>query len=66
MLDNREEFMTFNHRGKALNRRAAGKKSLNFTVTLGAADRTLSDKDESKFLSKVRKNAEQIGAELRG
>ena len=43
-----------------------GKKSLNFTVTLGAADRTLSDKDESKFLSKVRKNAEQIGAELRG
>ena len=44
----------------------AGKKSLNFTVTLGADDRTLSDKDESKFLEKVRKNAEQIGAELRG
>ena len=43
-----------------------GKKSLNFTVTLGANDRTLSDKDESKFLDKVRKNAEQIGAELRG
>ena len=43
-----------------------GKKSLNFTVTLGAADRTLSDKDESKFLDKVRKNAAQIGAELRG
>eukprot|EP00505_MAST-04D_sp_SCG-Rhode-Island_P005511 Stramenopile-MAST_4_protein_5511 len=29
VLDNREEFMTFNHRGKALRRRAAGKKSLN-------------------------------------
>jgi phenylalanyl-tRNA synthetase beta chain len=43
-----------------------GKKSLNFTVTLGADDRTLSDKDESKFLDKVRKNASQIGAELRG
>lgn len=44
----------------------AGKKSLNFTVTLGADDRTLSDKDESKFLDKVRQNAGQIGAELRG
>lgn len=44
----------------------AGKKSLNFTVTLGADDRTLSDKDEGKFLDKVRKNADQIGAELRG
>jgi len=44
----------------------AGKKSLNFTVTLGADDRTLTDKDESKFLDKVRKNAANIGAELRG
>jgi len=44
----------------------AGKKSLNFTVTLGADDRTLSDKDEGKFLDKVRKNAAQIDAELRG
>jgi phenylalanyl-tRNA synthetase beta chain len=43
-----------------------GKKSLNFTVTLGADDRTLSDKDESKFLDKVRTNASQIDAELRG
>ena len=43
-----------------------GKKSLNFTVTLGANDRTLSDKDESKFLDKVRKNAPEVGAELRG
>ena len=44
----------------------AGKKSLNFTVTLGADDRTLSDKDESKFVDKVRANASKIGAELRG
>lgn len=44
----------------------AGKKSLNFTVTLGADDRTLDDKDESKFLGKVREQASSIGAELRG
>ncbi len=44
----------------------AGKKSLNFTVTLGADDRTLTDEDETKFLGKVRDNANQIGAELRG
>ncbi len=44
----------------------AGKKSLNFTVTLGADDRTLADKDESKFLKKVREQAASIGAELRG
>jgi phenylalanyl-tRNA synthetase beta chain len=44
----------------------AGKKSLNFTVTLGADDRTLTDEDEGKFLGKVRENANQIGAELRG
>ncbi|MFK7741134.1 MAG: phenylalanine--tRNA ligase subunit beta [Planctomycetota bacterium] len=43
-----------------------GKKSLNFTVTLGADDRTLSDKDEAKFVDKVRRGAEQIGAEMRG
>jgi phenylalanyl-tRNA synthetase beta chain len=45
---------------------AAGKKSLNFTVTLGADDRTLTDEDEAKFLGKVRDNAGQIGGELRG
>lgn len=44
----------------------AGKKSLNLTVTLGADDRTLTDEDEGKFLGKVRENAGQIGAELRG
>jgi phenylalanyl-tRNA synthetase beta chain len=43
-----------------------GKKSLNFTVTLGADDRTLTDDDEGKFLAKVRENAAQLGAELRG
>ncbi len=44
----------------------AGRKSLNFTVTLGADDRTLTDKDEARFLGKVREHAPQIGAELRG
>ena len=44
----------------------AGKKSLNFTVTLGADDRTLTDEDESRYLSKVRDNCAKIGAELRG
>jgi len=43
-----------------------GKKSLNFTVTLGAKDRTLSSKDEEKFLSKVRDNAGKVQVELRG
>ncbi len=44
----------------------AGKKSLNFTVTLGADDRTLTDEDESKYLGKVREQASTIGGELRG
>ena len=51
------------YRGERL---PVGKKSLNFTVTLGADDRTLTDKDESRFLSKVRDNCAKIGAELRG
>jgi phenylalanyl-tRNA synthetase beta chain len=41
------------YRGERL---PAGKKSLNFTVTLGAEDRTLTDEDESKFLGKVREH----------
>ena len=45
---------------------AQGKKSLNFTVTLGADDRTLTDEDESKYLGKVREQATTIGGELRG
>jgi phenylalanyl-tRNA synthetase beta chain len=51
------------YRGERL---PAGKKSLNFTVTLGAEDRTLSDADESRYLDKVREQAGSIGAELRG
>ncbi|MEZ6037734.1 MAG: phenylalanine--tRNA ligase subunit beta [Planctomycetota bacterium] len=51
------------YRGERL---PAGKKSLNFTVTLGADDRTLTDQDEAKFLGKVRDNVAQIGGELRG
>lgn len=43
-----------------------GKKSLNFTVTLGAPDRTLDAKDEEKYLNKVRERAGEVGAELRG
>lgn len=44
----------------------SGKKSLNFTVTLGADDRTLTDEDEGKYLGKVREQAATIGGELRG
>jgi phenylalanyl-tRNA synthetase beta chain len=47
-------------------RLAKGKKSLNFTVTLGADDRTLTDDDEAKYLGKVREHAASIGADLRG
>jgi phenylalanyl-tRNA synthetase beta chain len=45
---------------------AAGRKSLNFTVVLGAEDRTLTADDEAKFLQRVRTQAGAIGAELRG
>ncbi|MBL9078605.1 MAG: phenylalanine--tRNA ligase subunit beta [Planctomycetes bacterium] len=51
------------YRGERL---PAGKKSLNFTVTLGADDRTLTDQDEGKYLGKVREQAASIGGELRG
>lgn len=44
----------------------AGRKSLNFTVTLGADDRTLNAEDEAKYLGKVREQSPEIGAELRG
>lgn len=44
----------------------AGRKSLNFTVTLGADDRTLTAEDEAKYLAKVRAQAAEIGAEMRG
>jgi phenylalanyl-tRNA synthetase beta chain len=44
----------------------AGKKSVNFTVVLGSAERTLTQKDEEKYLGAVREGAASIGAELRG
>lgn len=44
----------------------AGRKSLNFTVTLGADDRTLGVDDESRYIQKVREQAGEIGGELRG
>ncbi|MDA0933002.1 MAG: phenylalanine--tRNA ligase subunit beta [Planctomycetota bacterium] len=43
-----------------------GSKSLNFTVTLGAMDRTLSAKDGEKYLSRVRERCAEVGASLRG
>lgn len=43
-----------------------GMKSLNFTVTLGATDRTLESKDEEKYLTKVRERCSEVQAELRG
>lgn len=45
---------------------AAGSKSLNFTVVLGADDRTLTAKDEAEFLARVREQAGAMGGELRG
>jgi phenylalanyl-tRNA synthetase beta chain len=51
------------YRGERL---PAGRKSLNFTVTLGADDRTLGAEDEGKYLGKVREQASTIGGELRG
>ena len=44
----------------------AGKKSVNFTVTLGAEDRTLTSADEDKYIQRVRERASELGAELRG
>jgi phenylalanyl-tRNA synthetase beta chain len=43
-----------------------GKKSLNFTVVLGAPDRTLNEQDEASYIQAVRARAATIGAELRG
>ena len=51
------------YRGEGL---PAGTKSLNFTVTLGASDRTLDSKDEEKYLSKIRERCGEVDAELRG
>jgi phenylalanyl-tRNA synthetase beta chain len=42
-----------------------GQRSLAFHAVLQAADRTLSDKDEQKFLSKIGQAAERLGGSLR-
>lgn len=44
---------------------AADQRSLAFHAVLRAADRTLSDKDEQKFLKKVTQTAERLGGSLR-
>lgn len=44
----------------------AGQKSLNFTVTLGSSTRTLTSKDEERYLSRVRARCGELGAVLRG
>ena len=51
------------YRGQGL---PEGKKSLNFTVELGSDTRTLTAKDEEKFIGRVRDLAGQRGYELRG
>jgi phenylalanyl-tRNA synthetase beta chain len=50
------------YRGDAV---GAGRKSLAYHVVLQAADRTLSDKDEQKFLDRLARQAADAGAELR-
>jgi phenylalanyl-tRNA synthetase beta chain len=42
------------------------RKSLNFTVTLGATDRTLADADGERFLGRVRERVRELGGEMRG
>ncbi|MCC6784154.1 MAG: hypothetical protein IT457_15030, partial [Planctomycetes bacterium] len=44
----------------------SGQKSLNFTVTLGSASRTLTSKDEERYLGRVRARCAEMGAVLRG
>ncbi len=44
----------------------AGHKSLNFTVVLLAADRTLNDQDAARYITAVRERAAGLGCELRG
>ena len=44
----------------------AGQKSLNFTVTLGSSTRTLTSKDEERYLGRLRARCGEIGAVLRG
>ena len=42
-----------------------GQRSLAFHASLQAGDRTLSDKDEQKFLRKIGEAAERLGGSLR-
>ena len=51
------------YRGKGL---PAGRKSLNFTVTLGSDKRTLKSEDEEKYIQRVRLAVQELGGELRG
>jgi phenylalanyl-tRNA synthetase beta chain len=51
------------YRGKGL---PHGNKSLNFTVALGADDRTLTADDEARFLAAARARVHEIGGEVRG
>ncbi|MFT5289183.1 MAG: phenylalanyl-tRNA synthetase beta chain [Planctomycetota bacterium] len=50
------------YRGERL---GAGKKSLAYHVVLQARDKTLSDKETAKFLGRLERAAERLGAELR-
>jgi phenylalanyl-tRNA synthetase beta chain len=50
------------YRGPAL---PAGRKSLAYHVVLQASDRTLTEKDEQKFLDRLERAAAEAGAELR-
>jgi hypothetical protein len=47
-------------------RKARGQKSLDFTVTLGSATRTLTSTDEERNLGRVRARCAEMGAVLRG
>ena len=42
-----------------------GERSLAFHASLRAADRTLTEKDERKFLDKVERAATELGGKLR-
>lgn len=60
LLDHIELFDRFE--GESI---GAGNRSLAFHVLLRAGNRTLTDKDEQKFLTRAEKLAEQLGGSLR-
>ena len=49
-------------RGESL---GEGKKSLAYHVVLQSANKTLTDKDAAKFLSRLERTLEPVGAALR-